>query len=199
MGYTVAREELERLEPEWRALLPRASMSKVFASPTWLRVWWDEFGGGRELILLSVRRDDELVGVAPLMREGAQTGGRLPDTICFAGDTQVCDYMDFIAAAGEEEAVVSAVLRSLSEEPWDELVLWAVPEGSPTLRALQSAAPGFGLRVNIEAEDVCPQLELPATWDEYLATLDKKDRHELRRKLRKLPQGGTVKIGRAHV
>ena len=141
MGYTVAREELERLEPEWRVLLPHASMSKVFASPTWLRVWWQEFGGGRELILLSVRRDGELVGVAPLMREG--------DTICFAGDTEICDYMDFIAAAGEEDAVVAAVLRSLGEEPWQELVLWAVPEGSPTLRALQSAAPGFGLRARM--------------------------------------------------
>ena len=185
MGYAVAREELEPVfAGEWRALLPRAAANKVFASPTWLRVWWEEFGGGRELILLSVRRDGELVGVAPLMREG--------DTICFAGDTEICDYMDFIAAAGEEEAVVSAVLRSLSEEPWGELVLWAVPEGSPSLRALQSAAPGFGLRVDIETEDVCPQLELPATWDEYLATLDRKDRHELRRKLRKLSQGGSV-------
>ena len=186
MGYTVAREELERLEPEWRALLPRASASNVFASPTWLRVWWQEFGPPEagELILLSVRRGGELVGVAPLMREG--------DTICFAGDTEICDYMDFIAARGEEEAVVAAVLRSLSEEPWDRLVLWAVPEGSPTLLALQSAAAGFGLRVDVETEDVCPQLELPATWDDYLATLDKKDRHELRRKLRKLSQGGAV-------
>src|SRR3990170_1659838 len=157
VGYTVAREDLEpAFGGEWRALLPRASTNKVFASPTWLRVWWQEFGGGRELILLSVRRDGELVGVAPLMRDG--------DRICFAGDTEICDYLDFIAAAGEEDAVVSAVLRSLSEEPWDELVLWAVPEGSPTLRALQSAAPGFGLRVSIETEDVCPQLELPATW-----------------------------------
>src|SRR3989304_5453286 len=122
------------------------------------------------------------------MRGGPEGGA----AIHFGGDREICDYMDFVAAAGEEEAVVSAVLRSLGEEPWEELVLWAVPEGSPTLRALQSAAPGFGLRVNIESEDVCPQLELPATWDEYLASLDKKDRHELRRKLRKLSQGGTV-------
>ena len=186
MGYTVQREELERLEPEWRALLPRAGVNKVFASPTWLRVWWDEFGGGRELILLSVRRDGELVGVAPLMREG--------DAIRFAGDTEICDYMDFIAAAGEEEAVVVAVLRSLGEEPWGELVLWAVPEGSPTLRALQTAASGFGLSVSIETEDVCPRVDLPATWEEYLGTLDKKDRHELRRKLRKLSQGGAVNL-----
>ena len=184
MGYNVQREELERLEPEWRALLPRASMNKVFASPTWLRVWWREFGAGRDLILLSVRRGEELVGVAPLMRDG--------DRLCFAGDTQVCDYMDFIAAPGDEEAVLSAVLRSLGEEPWQELALWAVPEGSPTLEALKAVAPRFGLRVDVEIEDVCPQLDLPATWEEYLASLNRKDRHELRRKLRKLSQGGEV-------
>src|SRR3990172_2003231 len=187
MGYTVQREALEpAFNEEWRALLPRASMNKVFASPTWMRVWWQEFGAGRELILLSVRRDGELAGVAPLMRDG--------DRLCFAGDTQVCDYMDIIAAPGEEEAVLSAVVRSVGEEPWQELALWAVPEGSPTLNALRAAALEFGLRVDIEPEDVCPQLELPSTWEEYLAGLNRKDRHELRRKLRKLSQGGEVSL-----
>ncbi len=186
MGYTVQREELDSLEPEWRALLPRASMNKVFASPTWLRTWWSVFGEGRELILLSVRRDGELMGVAPLMRDG--------ERLCFAGDTEVCDYMDLVAVAGEEAACLSAVLRSLGEEPWREIALWAVPEGSPTLEALKAAAPEFGLRVDIETEDVCPQLDLPATWEEYLAGLNKKDRHELRRKLRKLSQGGEVDL-----
>ena len=187
MGYTVQREALEpAFNEEWRALLPRASMNKVFASPTWMRVWWQEFGAGRELILLSVRRDGELAGVAPLMRDG--------DRLCFAGDTQVCDYMDIVAAPGEEEAVLSAVVRSVGEEPWQELALWAVPEGSPTLNALKAAALEFGLHVDIEPEDVCPQLELPSTWEEYLAGLNKKDRHELRRKLRKLSQGGEVSL-----
>jgi CelD/BcsL family acetyltransferase involved in cellulose biosynthesis len=34
-------------------------------------------------------------------------------------------------------------------------------------------------------EDVCPIIQLPPTWDEYLMTLDKKQRHEVRRKLRR--------------
>lgn len=187
VGYSVVREELEpAFSEEWRALLARASMNKLFASPTWLRVWWQEFGAGRDLILLSVRNGGELVGVAPLMRDG--------DRLSFAGDTEICDYMDFIAAAGEEEAVLSAVLRSLGEEPWQELVLWAVPDGSPTLEALKAVSPRFDLRVDIETEDVCPQLDLPSTWSEYLASLDRKDRHELRRKLRKLGQAGEVEL-----
>lgn len=186
MGCAVQREELERLEPEWRALLPQTSANGVFVSPTWLRAWWQEFGAGRELLLLSVRRQGDLVGVAPLMRDG--------DRICFAGDTEICDYMDVVATPGEVEAVLSAVLRSLGEEPWPELVLWAVPEGSPTLDALKAAAPALGLRIDIEPEDVCPRLDLPATWDGYLANLSKKNRHELRRKLRKLSQGGEVRL-----
>jgi CelD/BcsL family acetyltransferase involved in cellulose biosynthesis len=36
-----------------------------------------------------------------------------------------------------------------------------------------------------EVEETCPALALPADWETYLAGLDKKDRHELRRKLRK--------------
>jgi CelD/BcsL family acetyltransferase involved in cellulose biosynthesis len=186
VAYTVQREELDRLEPEWRELLPRAGMNKLFASPTWLRVWWDIFGGGRELILLSVRREGELVGVVPLMRED--------DRLRFAGDTEICDYMDVIVLPGEEEAVLAAALRSLGEEPWRELTLWAVPEGSPTIDALRRLAAELGLSAEIETEDVCPQIELPATWDDFVAGLGKKDRHELRRKLRKLSQGGEVRL-----
>ncbi len=47
MAYTAQREELDpAFDGEWRALSPRAGMSKVFASPTWLRVWWEELGPG---------------------------------------------------------------------------------------------------------------------------------------------------------
>jgi CelD/BcsL family acetyltransferase involved in cellulose biosynthesis len=38
----------------------------------------------------------------------------------------------------------------------------------------------------VEREDRCPVLTLPKTWDEYLARLSGKDRHELRRKIRRL-------------
>src|SRR5947209_4289320 len=84
MALTVAREDLAALEPEWREILPRCSYAPVFLSPAWLRTWWGEFGAGRELMLLSVRDDQRLAGVVPLMREGAR--------LSFAGDTEVCDY-----------------------------------------------------------------------------------------------------------
>ena len=186
MSFTVQREGLDQLEPHWRDLLGRCWLPLPFLSPTWLRVWWPEFGGDRELLLLSVRQGRELVGVAPLMRED----GRL----AFAGDTQVCDYMDFPATAGSEPAVLAAVLRSLCREDWRELVLWAVRDDSPTLAALPAVCAELGLSLDVQLEDVCPRVGLPGSWEEYLAALNKKDRHELRRKLRKLMDVGEVAL-----
>lgn len=186
MGLTVTREDLAALEPEWRDLLGRCTYAPVFLSPTWLSTWWAEFGRGRELMPLAARDDDRLVAVVPLMLEGG--------CLSFAGDTEVCDYMDLPCDRGREYEVLAALFRSLGEEPWDELSLWAMREDSPSLAALPAVCAEFGLKFEREAEDVCPQIAIPGDWEEYVSSLDKKHRHELRRKLRKLPQAGEVEL-----
>lgn len=186
VSLTVRREELAALAPEWREMLVRSPLRCAFVQPVWLRTWWEEFGPGRELVLLSVRRDGDLAGVVPLMRENGR--------ISFAGDTEICDYMDVIAPAEGRAGLLAAVLWSLGEESWDEIVLWAVREDSPTLAALPGVCAELGLSFEQELEDVCPRMDLPPTVEAYFEGLDRKDRHELRRKLRKLPQGGEVSL-----
>ena len=186
MGIVVQRESFGAVEQEWRDLLPSSSNSRVFLSPVWLRTWWESFGGGREMLLLSAREDGRLIGIAPLMRDGA--------SFSFAGNTKVCDYMDFPCVAGREADLLSAVFRSLGEEPWDELRLWAMREDSAAVAALPTVCADLGLRFEKEQEDVCPRVELPVGWDTYLASLEKKHRHELKQKLRKLPQAGEVEL-----
>jgi len=187
MRYTVDREELASLEGPWRDILPASGPKAVFYTPLWLKTWWGEFADGRELMLLSVRdpsAEGRLVGVAPLMREG--------ERLTLAGDTNVCDYMDVVACEGCEEGVLDAVLHAVSEEPWSELVLWGVPEYSPTLAILPGLAAGLGYSAEIEQENVCPRVQLPSAFDDYVEGLNRRDRHELRRKLRRLYRSGDV-------
>jgi hypothetical protein len=73
--------------------------------------------------------------------------------------------------------------RAAQRVEWD---LHAVRAASPTAEILPRIAPSWGLRVVADVEERCPVLALPATWDEYLARLSGKDRHELKRKMRKL-------------
>jgi CelD/BcsL family acetyltransferase involved in cellulose biosynthesis len=183
-GYSVAREKLASLEGPWRDILPASGPKAVFYSPVWLKTWWAEFGDGRELVLLGVRDGQRLVGVGPLMREG--------ERLTLAGDTNVCDYMDIVACEGYEEGVLEAVLDAVSEEAWSDFVLWGVPEYSPTLTILPRLAAALGYSAQVEQEDVCPRVELPATFDDYVDDLDRRDRHELRRKLRRLYRSGDV-------
>jgi CelD/BcsL family acetyltransferase involved in cellulose biosynthesis len=49
-----------------------------------------------------------------------------------------------------------------------------------------------GLPVEVENEDVCPVITLPSTYDQYLEQLDKKQRHELRRKRRRAEEYGVT-------
>ncbi len=56
--------------------------------------------------------------------------------------------------------------------------------------ALQAIATTVGGAVIREQEDVCPVVTVNGdTWDEYLATLDKTARHEIRRKIRRAASG----------
>ncbi|MFH1485430.1 MAG: GNAT family N-acetyltransferase [Chloroflexota bacterium] len=186
MELSIIPQDFSNLEKEWQSLLPHCDTNTVFTTPQWQRVWWEQFGTERELLLLNGYRDGRLIGIAPLMRKD--------HTISFVGDTQICDYLDFIVTRGEEESFYSALLAYLDKLSWRSLDLYAIPDYSRTIVTLLPLAKELGYSVAVGVEDVCPRVTLGKTWDDYLAGLNKKYRHELRRKLRRLKSSGTVNL-----
>ncbi len=185
MGLSVRNEELGSLAGLWEELRPQCTSYSVFSIPEWYAIWWKFFGDGKEPVVLSVRDREDLIGIAPLMKDG--------DCISFIGNTDVSDYMDFIVAQGREKDVLSAIFEYLKKQGWDRLELHCIPERSATRDVLVDLCKSDGLSTVIEDEEVCPIIKLPSTWDEYLSKLSKKDRHELRRKFRRLEGVGSVK------
>jgi CelD/BcsL family acetyltransferase involved in cellulose biosynthesis len=166
-------------EERWNTLLGRAGHPSVFLSWQWQTAWTRAFLGGRPLHLLRVSDDaGTLAGLLPLYEE-SQGVHRL------VGGVDVSDYLDLIAPAGLEEEGWQALLQHRAGEAseWD---LHAIRAASPTREIVPRLGAAGGLGVEVETEDRCPVLELPASWDVYLEGLSGKDRHELRRKMRKL-------------
>jgi CelD/BcsL family acetyltransferase involved in cellulose biosynthesis len=166
-------------EARWNRLLAQARQPSVFLSWQWQTAWARAFVAERPLHLLRVSDDaGTFAGLLPLYDEGA--GLRR-----FVGGVDVSDYLDLIVPAGREEDVWQALLqhRAGDTTEWD---LHAIRAASPTLDILPRLCPAAGIRAQVEREDRCPVLELPASWDAYLERLSGKDRHELRRKIRKL-------------
>jgi CelD/BcsL family acetyltransferase involved in cellulose biosynthesis len=181
-------EAFAALAAEWNTLVQCSATDTPFLTLEWQKTWWQHFHDNRPLLLVAIRDEaGRLCGIAPLFI-GLENGQRQLNTI---GCADVSDYLDIIAAAGCEEPVFNALLDALSAPdapPWDALDLCNIPEASSTPRVLGGLAQARGWRVQQSVTEVCPVIQLPATFDEYLAMLDKKERHELRRKIRRAEQ-----------
>ncbi len=186
MTLQVREETFDSLEPGWRALAPRAATGSVFTHPSWLRAWWSVLRTSEELRLLSFREGGELLGIAPLMGSGG--------AVRFIATSDVCDYHDVVAAPGALEACLRALLEHAEGCGWQTLELDGLVQGTPTLAMLPDLARQREWRAEQGPDGSSPTKALPATWDDYLQGLDGKDRHELRRKLRRLSAAGQVRV-----
>ena len=70
-------------------------------------------------------------------------------------------------------------------DAFDEIMLCNIPETSLALKGMAQAAEAHGLASTVRLQEVCPIVRLPETFADYVSGLDKKNRHELRRKLRR--------------
>lgn len=172
--------DLEALdEGRWNALLTASAQPSVFMTWQWQAAWLRAFGGGRPLqVLAGSDATESLVALLPLHEAE-------PGLWRIVGGVDVSDYLDLIAVAGREEEVWDALLqhRAADRSAWH---LRGIRAESPTAQRVPGLAPAHGLSAAVEREERCPVLRLPESWDAYLATLSGKDRHELRRKMRKL-------------
>lgn len=181
------------LRTEWLDLLATLPFQSVFFTPQWQATWWQHFGAPYQLHLLTVRSEDgTLHGLAPLMRrKHEETPGRLE----FIGDTEWCDYLDVLIAPGQQqEEVRAALVEALVAEVNDdqELCLRNLATESPTLAFLRDGLGENGLSLETDIIETCPVITLPSNWDDYLLTLRGKDRHEMRRKIRRAEAAATL-------
>ena len=177
------RTGFDAVAPQWDALIARQGEPNLFLTPAWQRTWWDHFRGDAELCLLTVGPESDPFGIAPMALDG--------DVLRFLGGTDLFDYHDFVT---DDPRFYDALADCLDGEPWRTMDLASVPDGSPTLEHIPRVYRERGCEVTVEIEDVVPGLALPATWDEYLGGLRRKDRHELRRKLRRLDAAGSHRV-----
>ena len=184
MSYTVKRESFDSLASCWANPSHSLRWNSLFVLPIWLKVWWQELRAGAELYLDAIRQGERVIGIAPLLvREGRAS---------LIGSADVCDYLDFVVAPGRERDFFSVLLDDLREKGINQLDLRPLRPDSTVLTHLVSIAQNRGYEVLCHPEDVSLELDLPSTWDEYLAILTAKQRHEVRRKLRRLAEAGKV-------
>lgn len=184
MKERVTRESFERILSFWREGAYSLRWECLFSTPLWMRLWWEAFQNSPEPALPAVWRNDELIGVAPLVLRG--------DRAVLLGASDVCDYLDFAAHPEQIDEFLEILVGHLQEQGIRTLSLAPVRADAPALTSLREIARREGLLFTCREEDISLEMELPATWDQFLAGLSGRERHETRRKLRRLHEAGQV-------
>jgi CelD/BcsL family acetyltransferase involved in cellulose biosynthesis len=177
-------------EEEWSALLQANSSASAFSLRAFHQAWWSAHGGGAEDVSIAVRSasSGELLGYLPLMRR--------PDGVIYSGATLHIDYATVLLAphtgaqSQESDPVADALATALLALNLPINMMRIRPADAAHVRivaAIQRAATVASRAATYAIEEPAPYIDLQGirTLDEHLERLDKKQRHEIRRKVRR--------------
>jgi CelD/BcsL family acetyltransferase involved in cellulose biosynthesis len=190
MDFILHKDFSEFSAESWNAFVEQSIADTPFSRYEYLSEWWKTLGGGEwlrqsvELVLISANEDDQLIGIAPLFiteYEGQRA-------LMLIGSIEISDYLDLIVREQALPRFLSGLLDFLASSHtnnWFGLDWYNLPDSSPTLAALKAESEKRNWTYDEEIYRPTPRIPLNGSFEEYLSRIDKKQRHEIRRKMRR--------------
>lgn len=172
----------------WDALLARNETDVPFLRYGYLKRWWEFKGGGEwpeasRLFLITGWEHDQLAAIAPLFSPAEADEERL----MLLGSIEISDYLDILCPPDLKEEFTAKLLQLIRNDfkEISRIDLINIPQASSTIVVLEEQAAAAGWTAAIDRAYHTPVIRLADNWDLYLAGIDKKQRHEIRRKMRR--------------
>jgi CelD/BcsL family acetyltransferase involved in cellulose biosynthesis len=184
MHYSISRETLETIVKAYPGE-DDLKWPSVFVLPGWLKAWWRSFGAGYEQLILAAWEDGHIIGIAPFkFKDGVAS---------FTGDNSVCDYLDFIIVPGKENIFSRVLLDGIRGYGVNSMILETLRPDSAAINNIVNEAGSLGYRVDSSRIDSSFEMSLPDTWEEYIASLESRQRRDVDRKIRQLENMAEVR------
>jgi CelD/BcsL family acetyltransferase involved in cellulose biosynthesis len=195
--------EFHELGREWNDVLARSGTRNLFLSWEWISTWWDVYGGASTStlhVLVARGPDGATLGIAPLrLRRRRLFGVGYLSVAEFigAGSDVTPDGLDVFAATGHEDAVVAAFGRALATDARVQAVdLRPFAGESRNLPLLQQALERHGT-VEVHNHSVCPVMNLPSTWEAFVADRSRNYRKKMGEYERRLARDLDARLRRS--
>jgi CelD/BcsL family acetyltransferase involved in cellulose biosynthesis len=179
-------EALLREEQRWDELVAESPVSSPFMSHAWHSAWAKAADAehARSSFVVALRGSHSIDAVLPLTLRPLRFRGRPVTALTWATRSVGCpDHLDIPATAG---AALDTVVPMLEQLRWDVAIFSGVAENAGNLGRVMQEFSTRGHAVRQARLDVCPYLDLPASWDEFLATLSASRRQSVRRRERNI-------------
>ena len=186
-------ENMSGLQNPWNTLLSRSVSNSPFLRFEFMKNWWDHKGGGEwsddsQLFVIAANEGDQLIGIAPFfvaLKDGKKVVYNL-------GAIEICDILDVIAEENNHAEFVQLAIEYLLAEHTDinDIRLFNLPSETKTAEWMRGIFAQKGFDAEISVYQPSPTIHLSTDFETYLSGIDKKQRHEIRRKMRRAEESG---------
>lgn len=161
-------DQINEFVPEWDDLYQSSGTGNPYASPRWLRAWARHFLAEADLVVVAVRREEQLVGVAACHVQRVMGLARAVRLWGSGHHDALTELPQVLNAEGEHRSVLRAVTAFWCKqaEKWDWLELplqheqgWFEPEwlcdlGGPGIIEHKITRPSVVLSLPVGLEDL---------------------------------------------
>ncbi len=175
-----ASRDRQALADEWSELAVRVG-APPFLHPGWITAWERSFAD-RPVSVLTVRRDRRLVGLVPLLERS--TGLVSPTNW----------HTPQFGLLAEDDSARRELAQRLAAKARHRLDIGFLESGSQDLLELRTASAQLGHRIHERTIMRSPYVRIDGEWSAYERHVGGKRLRELRRRLRKLENEGSVSI-----
>ena len=187
-------ERFNSLAPEWDRLVDEWGVDRLFLSHTWFRTWWEAFGAGKQLHIVTVRSAGHLVAAAPMMRMKASIYGFKADALHSIYNPHTPRY-DFIIANNQDPRLYKVIWDVLlGEGDCEMIVLTQIPVGSKTIPTIEKLGQCDGWLTGQWHAPVSPFIPLTQDYDTFFNGLRSGCRFNLTKRYARLRRVGPVDV-----
>jgi len=185
-------EVLRSMDSIWQRLIERAELDHPFMCHEWLLSWWECFGTGRELYVIAVRNNGNVIALAPLMIRQERMHGVKIRRIEAIYNEHTPRY-DFIIGS-HHDLVYRAIWEHLRQQKhhWDIVLLSQIPAGSRTLDEMARLARAACHATGVWSPPASPYIDLGRGLQEFSKTLKGHHRRNVRSRHERLSAIGPV-------
>ena len=181
-GISIHKEFSESIRILWDNLNTQG-VTSPFLNSFVRESWFNIFGSDYDLMILN-HSDQLLMPLKVKNKSGS-----------WVGSQELFDLNDLIFQKEiKQSLLVDLIFFSFQKCDINRHDFFSIIQDSPLHKKLIEACRTLNFKFEATFEDVSPVIKLPKTWNDYLMSLTKKNRHEIRRKMRRLEEAGDINI-----
>lgn len=171
------------LRNKWSDLLATQTSTPLPLTHEWLTTWWKNFSSNRVLHISCVYEENQLIAIAPFMKENITYRG-IPATVISLMANGHSPYCDVIFNGAINSEKIANILELLIKTNSENILIFAkIPENSPTYLYLTSGSLACGYHYGITNSLITPIIKINNNWNNFYKSRSHKFRKSMQNKI----------------